>query len=416
LLPTCRAGKPPAKVFLLAGDDNVAGFASRKQLEGLFTNGKAEKFAHLRNFDNTDWAIRDDVFVVYERERHKMLQGNLNMYDYGGIYNETFGPEVEFGHVLGNALKEPVIIVKAGWPGKSLGHDFLSPSASGFTGFQWVRMINTVNDVIHNADKITGNRGYRNGRAELAGVVWWNGYSDMGNIEYKESYRTNLHHLIMDLRRTFRNAYLPVVVGELGGSGTSANQTEYDMREEQKAAVQMSGNRTTAYVETARYVNTEDSKLSDNLHYFGRGDTMIEIANAFATEIISMMNQRKEFGETESQLEAEFALDQEEEGEFHAAMWMIFVIGLCVLAVSAYQRRRSGSKETSLEALFKENLVRVLALLRPSDDMRNGGSNDSHEKVEECHVEFTDLPDSDSPLYELDEISSSHDGDDPVFT
>ena len=97
LLPIGNARKPPAKVFLIAGDDNVEGFGYLSQLEERLDNPKfqntpeAEKYAHLRDGETHAWTERKDVFVVYERERHKQLQGTLNMVDYGGMVNQTFG-------------------------------------------------------------------------------------------------------------------------------------------------------------------------------------------------------------------------------------------------------------------------------------------------------------------------------------
>ena len=97
LLSIASARKRPAKVFLIAGDDNVEGFGYLSQLDSLLTDptfqqsDEAQKYAHLRDATTKQWSGRSDVFVVYERERHKQLQGTLNMVDYGGLVNETFG-------------------------------------------------------------------------------------------------------------------------------------------------------------------------------------------------------------------------------------------------------------------------------------------------------------------------------------
>jgi len=408
----CTSRKPPAKVFLIAGDDNVEGFGRLQQLEELLNNEKfaasdeALKYAHLRDPNTKEWTGRKDVFVAYERERHKPLQGPLNMHDYGGLPDESFGPEVEMGHVLGNALDEPVILVKAGWSQKSLGHDFLPPSASGFTGFQWVRTVDAVKDAIKNADKIIGSRAYRNGRAELAGVVWWHGYSDMVHADYRKNYRSNLEHLLQDLRHTFGQPRLPIVVGELGGSGTNPSTWETEMRGYQKEVCSLKKfNQTTAYVETAKYVHRRDShKIDNNVHYYGRGDTMIEIGNSFAVELLSLMNRGEKFGESDTEMEADFEMEEENE-EFSATMLIIFLVGLCALGAAVYQRYRSGGKESFSEAM-RDNIWRVLRFFRPEDDIRLKA------KEAEEHVEFDSLPASDSPLYELDEISSNEgDGD-----
>eukprot|EP00977_Amphora_coffeiformis_P012672 scaffold3195_cov162-Amphora_coffeaeformis.AAC.13 len=408
----CTSRKAPAKVFLIAGDDNVEGFARLQQLEDRLNDEKfaasdeALKYAHLRDTKTKTWATRKDVFVAYERERHKPLQGPLNMHDYGGLPDESFGPEVEMGHVLGNAFDEPVILVKAGWREKSLGHDFLPPSSNGLTGFQWIRAVDAVKDAIKNADKIIGSRSYRNGRAELAGVVWWHGYSDMVHTDYRKSYQINLEHLLQDLRHTFGQPHLPIVVGELGGSGNNPSEWELEIRGYQKEVCSLKKfNRTTAFVETAKYVHRDSHKLDNNVHYYGRGDTMIEIGNSFAVELLNLMNSKEEFGEADTEMEVELEMDDENE-EFSAAMLMIFVVGLAALGAAAYQRYRSGDKE-SFSKLTRDNIWRVVRFFRPEDDIRM-----KEKEEEDEHVEFDSLPASDSPLYELDEISSTEgDGD-----
>lgn len=402
-------------MFLIAGDDNVEGFGYLKQLddrlrdETFSKSEEAQKYSHLRDVTTGKWASRNDVFVVYERERHQQLQGPLNMYDYGGLVNETFGPEVEFGHVMGNAFDEPVIIVKAGWKQKSLGHDFLPPSANGFTGFQWVRAVSAVKDAIQNADKIIGNRAYRNGRAELAGVVWWHGYSDFVNTNFRTKYGNNLDHLVRDLRRTFHLPHLPIVVGELGGSGKTASEWEMEIRHAQKDVCRNVGNKTTVFVETSKYVHKEQPRLANNVHYYGRGDTMIEIGNAFAIELLNIIFRKEDFGETDTEMEADFEVEEEDE-EFGAAMFMIFFIGLVALGVAVLQKYKSGSEE-SLSEIMKANVWRIARLFRPNDGLDVGKPAEEDEEP----VGFDSLPASDSPLYELDEISSSEGDGDHVF-
>ena len=309
---------------------------------------------------------------------------------------------------MGNAFDEPVVIVKVGKSGKSLGHDFLPPSAEGFTGFQWVRMVDTVKYAIENADKIIGKRAYRNGRAELAGVVWWHGYSDLVHSDFRDSYQANLHHLIRDLRRTFHKPHLPIVIGELGGSGTTASEWEMQIRSEQLAVCTQAGNRTTVFVETAKYVHKEQPRLANNVHYYGRGDTMIEVANAFAVELLDIMYRHEEFGETDTEMEADLETDEEDE-EFSAVMVMIFLIGLCSLGTAAVQRHRSGYTE-SISEILMANAFRVVRLFRTHDDVRNEKFKKPKAKQREEEEDasgFDSLPASDSPLYELDEISST---------
>ena len=51
-----------------------------------------------------------------------------------GFRKGFIGPELGFGHIVGNAFDEPVLLIKLAWGGKSLAKDFRSPSSSGEVG------------------------------------------------------------------------------------------------------------------------------------------------------------------------------------------------------------------------------------------------------------------------------------------
>jgi len=107
------------------------------------------KYAFLKD-KSGGWVKRDDV-VLYDLHPihnntktpgHFLQVGDVS---YGGEkVRNAFGPELMFGHVLGNAIDEPVMVVRFATRGqRSLGHDYLSPSSGGKSdlGGSW--------DVIH---------------------------------------------------------------------------------------------------------------------------------------------------------------------------------------------------------------------------------------------------------------------------
>ena len=49
-----------------------------------------------------------------------------------GASSGQIGPELGFGHVTGDATKGQVLLIKAAWGGKSLGHNFLPPSVGKY--------------------------------------------------------------------------------------------------------------------------------------------------------------------------------------------------------------------------------------------------------------------------------------------
>ncbi len=113
----------PVRVFILAGQSNMEGKGSIEHLEKLLADtATAETYKHLR--DGHGWARRDDVYIKYNDDRG---QGKLSV-GYATPKNR-FGPELQFGHVVGDALKEPVLIIKCAWGGRALAVRFRPPSS-----------------------------------------------------------------------------------------------------------------------------------------------------------------------------------------------------------------------------------------------------------------------------------------------
>lgn len=125
------------KVFILAGQSNLQGQAvadlkgrdyneGRGTLEALLGDPEKGKIAkHLRAADGK-WSVGEDVWCRYKREREPLLLGALTVGF--SVYGEHhFGPELQFGHVLGDFFcqqKHPVLLIKTAWGGKSLYQDF----------------------------------------------------------------------------------------------------------------------------------------------------------------------------------------------------------------------------------------------------------------------------------------------------
>jgi len=131
LVAHARAADPPpgpVRVFVLAGQSNTEGHAV-VDLTGKDYNGgkgtlsalladpaKAKLVKHLKAPDGS-WAVRDDVFVRYQREGRPLLAGPLRIgYSvYGDAHH--FGPELQFGHVVGDHERGPVLLIKEVWVG-----------------------------------------------------------------------------------------------------------------------------------------------------------------------------------------------------------------------------------------------------------------------------------------------------------
>jgi hypothetical protein len=282
------------RIFIVAGEANVEGFASTSHLHQLVT-GQSDSsdyyeppYQHLWNATNSSWIVRDDVFVAYDHYRtQELIHGPLAVGGKYGAESNTFGPELQMGHVLGNLYNEPVVIIKAGWKGRSLSKDFASPSMSE-PGFQWLRMIKSIHKIGNSLHEILGNPAYKYCKPVIGGFVWWQGYTDLVNKQMNENYADNLVKFIGDLRTELKQPGLPVIVGELGGRGwRTKDEMELEFRQMQEKVVEENYfNRTVVFVPTAIHVKTTPA-IKNFTYYYGNAPTMIDIGQAFAAALTS---------------------------------------------------------------------------------------------------------------------------------
>ena len=172
-------GKGPVKVFILAGQSNMEGQAvadldGRDYNEGKGTltalmrdPAKAPQFKHLKDAQGK-WAVRGDVWVRYKRETGPLLHGPLTLgfAVYGGPHH--FGPELQFGHVMGDYLDDQVLLIKTAWGGKSLYTDFRPPSSGGETGRYYRKMLAEIREALANLK--TDFPGYDGGLCLVSGL------------------------------------------------------------------------------------------------------------------------------------------------------------------------------------------------------------------------------------------------------
>lgn len=303
LIPSVAPGEPlPIKVIILAGQSNMAG-PGVVDLDGEnYNNGrgtlvslirdpaKSPLVAHLHNGDGS-WRTRDDVYVRYTPEDEPAVVGPLGFGFTPHRDQHHFGPELQLGHVLGEALDEPVLLVKTAWGGKSLYRDFRPPSSGGEVGPYYRRMIDDVRTAVARAaEEIPGAKGRR---IEIAGFVWYHGWNDgcEPRVAVPE-YRENLINLITDVRRDLGVADLPVVVGEITGPWVEAPDEWKALREAQAAAAARPewGGRVV-FVPTAAFVRgPEESPHPTHAHHeFGNAETYILVGDALGRAMRSLV-------------------------------------------------------------------------------------------------------------------------------
>ncbi len=273
------------KVFILAGQSNMEGQAV-VDLEGRdYNDGKgtlkallkdpthAKQLRHLTNRDGS-WRTRDDVSVWYKPENAPVRSGPLGFgfTPYGDKHH--FGPELQFGHVLGDALREKVLLVKCAWGGKSLYRDFRPPSSGGTVGPYYLKMLADIRTAVAAQKE----------RCELAGFVWYQGWNDGVNPKTAvREYEENLVNLILDVRRELSAPRLPVVIGELTGPWVQAPPEWTRLRQAQADAAtrrELGGN--VLFVATHDFVRKpEDSPNPGHGHHeFGNAETSFLVGDA----------------------------------------------------------------------------------------------------------------------------------------
>ena len=227
----------PVKVFILAGQSNMEGQGiiaadlkrngGKGSLEYLVKDpGTAARFAHLGDKDGK-WVVRDDVWISYLDRQGALTVGY-------GPKSDRIGPELGFGWVMGDALAEPVLLIKCAWGGKSLAVDFRPPSAGKvpyslgekqdaeiaqdptIVGKYYRETVTLTKAALAKVkDLVPGS----DGRYVVAGFGWHQGWNDRINDKFNAEYEVNVAHLIRDIRKDLSVPALPFVIAETGMNG-----------------------------------------------------------------------------------------------------------------------------------------------------------------------------------------------------
>ena len=194
----------PIKVYLMAGQSNMVGPGSNKHV--------AQNHPELMK-------PRKDVWCVSAGKISGPLQPG-----YGGG-EESFGLELTMGHVLGDAVDNPIVLFKTSTGGTTLHKHWRPPSAvkraGGKVGPLYTRMIRRFHNMLANPGDAFGPFAGR--PVELAGFVWFQGENDCcakddNGKGYWEYYEENLKDLIKDVRRELGVAELPVLIVQINDS------------------------------------------------------------------------------------------------------------------------------------------------------------------------------------------------------
>ncbi|HSP43543.1 MAG TPA: SUMF1/EgtB/PvdO family nonheme iron enzyme, partial [Luteolibacter sp.] len=253
---------PRVKVFILMGG-NMQGFplVTGSKDTTLEYAVKKEKLYPFLYDESGNWTLRRDVRNVWatlDASSRTWVAKN----EWLGVKNGAdIGPEHGIGHPLGNAIEEPVMILKSCvGTNRSLGWDLLPPGSESFEFTQKDEITGESVTWVHAAYKGTPARWIKgttpqpidwhagkqydrdtNGaktvlakpgeyypgtsRYEVEGFFWWQGEPDTQSAAYSSRYETNLVQLIKQLRKDFDAPKAKFVIATPGGiaNGSTGN-------------------------------------------------------------------------------------------------------------------------------------------------------------------------------------------------
>ncbi|HEX3933855.1 MAG TPA: sialate O-acetylesterase, partial [Puia sp.] len=304
VFPAFCLAQGPVKVFILAGQSNMVGHgeayanANRRAVGSLEyevdhdSSGSYQRIADGRN----KWKVRKDVWVRFQRDENGLKKGDLTI-GYGATDKEI-GPELQFGNVMGDYFAGQVLLIKTAWGGKSLVVDFRPPSSGGETGIFYRKMIDEVHAALNNL--AAEFPGYRGQGYELAGFVWNQGWNDAGDSALYKEYRTNMVHLIKDVRHDLEEPGLPFVIVTCGQGGFGTTPDKWMTRVQTvvaKAQVEAAGSPefsgNVAVVDSKPFwKDSLQSPASEIYHYNRNAGTYFSMGDAAGHAMIALLQRR----------------------------------------------------------------------------------------------------------------------------
>ncbi|MDP7016301.1 MAG: sialate O-acetylesterase [Pirellulaceae bacterium] len=303
--------KAPFKITYFSKDANGLGWIVRVDVPGTLSTLVKHQgmYPYLLN-DSGRWAARDDVWYkgVVAAAGSRWL----------GVSGGRLGPELGFGHVVGNRCDEPVLILKTSQGNRSLSWDFLPPGSGRFehggkiyagykesplswekgadpkpinwyAGKQYDDCFGAAHDVLDNFDKQFPHwkgRGY-----QIEGFAWWQGDKDRYNEGHAVQYEKNLVRLIKTLRREFKAPHAKFVVATLGQTAKGKAQGNEKLILDAQLAVDGNSGRYAEFKGNVATVYTHPLSQggASNSHYNGNAQTYMDVGLAMGKAMVGLI-------------------------------------------------------------------------------------------------------------------------------
>ena len=329
-------GKPAdmtkkVKVFIIMGQSNTLEMGRVKgDKEGTLEYAvKTEKLYPFMVDDAGNWPTRQDVRNVHTQgSGGPGGRGGVRRNDWLTVSGGKIGIETGIGHQLGNALDEPVLILKSSIGNRSLGWDLLPPGSprhevettdkktgkkitlvtpayndkvrypswtkgevpdppkhNWHAGLQYDGDVARAKDVLKNLEKYYPNAtGY-----EVAGFLWWQGDKDRYNAAHSAMYEKNLNQLFKALRKEFNAPKAKMVVATLGQTNKDTASGNEKMIIDGMFAFAKAHKGEAATV----YTNPLSMGSSSNAHYGGNAKTYMNVGIGMGKAMVELLGQSK---------------------------------------------------------------------------------------------------------------------------
>lgn len=293
------------KVFILAGQSNMEGHARIETFDYIGDDPATAPLLKMMRGADGKPAVAENAWISYLTGHY---EGNANGEGIGKLTagygargsNPTqdggkIGPEFTFGLAMDAAMKEPVLLIKTAWGGRSLNTQFRPPSAGPYvfseaqiaqmqkqgknveeekaakakeSGRFYRYMVEHVKSVLADPKRVCPAYDPAAG-FEIAGFIWLQGFNDLvdgntyptgadGKTRDYSQYSDLMAHFIRDVRKDLNAPKMPFVIGVLGVGGLKAEGNTVSFRKAMAAPAalpEFKGN--VAAVETAPFWSDE---------------------------------------------------------------------------------------------------------------------------------------------------------------
>ena len=246
--PQVLMGRPAdaVSVYLLAGQSNMAGEASRFRLP-------------------PDLTVPYPAVKIWQPEAHGFVDLQPGFAESAGD-SDAFGPELSFGRTMDDQRLEPVYLIKHALGATNLAEDW-NPDRRNNQHHIFVTKVKTALDFLKR-DHV---------RYIVKGMAWMQGENDAFEAEqFANDYEANLRALIADMRSHYGN-HLRFVIGQLSQHLPEGFTYQEQIRSAQRQVA--ATDPLTSIVKTDQF-----SLQADQVHFDAQGQ--LDLGRAFAQAMV----------------------------------------------------------------------------------------------------------------------------------